>query len=154
MVCRGRHCSWRRSTVSPQIEESPKQMVRKHCSRNGVPAENNVGDVVRQGVASRVKKGHWRRSTDPRTTWKRTWTLLERHKAGTMSKNQSGELLELCDDGDNDETQTTGVKCERHSRLPQTTMDEKRVRETGENEGDNLVCFIQDLSKYLYRESV
>ena len=71
-----------------------------------------------------------------------------------MSKNQRGELSELCDDCDDGETQATGVKCERHSRLPQTTMDEKRIRETGKNKGDNLVCFIQDLSRYLYRESV
>ena len=80
--------------------------------------------------------------------------MLEQHKMKTMLKNQSGELLELCDDEDDDKTQATGMKCKQHSRLPQTMMDKKRVRETGENEGDNLVCFIQDLSGYLYKESV
>ena len=46
-------------------------MVRKHCSRNGVPAENNIGDVVRRGAVSRVKKGYGMRYTDPRTMCKR-----------------------------------------------------------------------------------
>ena len=42
-----------------------------------------------------------------------------------MSKSQRGELSELCDNGDNGKIKATGVKCERHSQLPQTTMDKK-----------------------------
>ena len=50
---------------------------------------------------------------------------MERHKAKTMSKSQRGELLELCDDGDDGEIKVTGVKCKQCSQLLQTMMDEK-----------------------------
>ena len=46
-------------------------MVWKHCSRNGVLAENNVGDVVQRGAVSWVKKGYGMWYTDPRTMCKR-----------------------------------------------------------------------------------
>ena len=81
-------------------------------------------------------------------------TLLERHEAKTTLKSQRGELLELYDDGDNGKIKATGVKCERRSRLPQTTMDEKESGKQVKMKGDNLVWFIQDLSTYLYRTSV
>ena len=78
--------------------------------------------------------------------------LLERHKAKMTLKSQSGELLELYDDGDDGEIKATGVKCERHSQLPQTTMDDKESGKQVKTKGDNLVWFIQDLSTYLYRK--
>ena len=62
-------------------------------------------------------------------------TLLERHEAKTTLKSQRGELSELYDDGDDGEIKATGVKRERCSQLPQTTMDDKESGKTGENEG-------------------
>ena len=67
-------------------------------------------------------------------------------------KSQRGELSELYDDGDNGEIKATGVKCKRHSQLPQTTMDNKESGKRAKMKGDNLVWFIQDLSTYLYRK--
>ena len=52
-------------------------------------------------------------------------------------KSQRGELSELYDDGDDSEIKATGVKCERHSQLPQTTMYDKESGKQAKMKGDN-----------------
>ena len=71
-----------------------------------------------------------------------------------MLKSQRGELSELYNDGDDGEIKVMGVKCERRSQLPQTTMDKKESEKWAKMKGDNLVWFIQNISTYLYRTSV
>ena len=44
-----------------------------------------------------------------------------------MLKSQRGELSELYNDGDDGKIKAMGVKCERRSQLPQTTMDVRNV---------------------------
>ena len=68
-------------------------------------------------------------------------------------KSQGGELSELFDDGDDGEIKATGVKCERRSQLPQMTMDDKRVRETGENKGGQS-SLVHSRSSYVFIQEI
>ena len=52
-----------------------------------------------------------------------------------MLKSQGGELSELFDDGDDGEIKATGMKCERRSQLPQTTMDDKESGKWAKTKG-------------------
>ena len=75
-------------------------------------------------------------------------TLLERHEGRYNVEEPRRRAIGALRRWRRPRDKATGMKCERRSQLPQTTMDDKRDRETSENEGDNRVWFIQDLPMY------